>query len=803
MGAVASKTLADLRHRRLQTAVLAIVMLLACGAATLALGILVASHQPFERAFAAANGAHLVVSYDGMTPDDALAATADADGVTAAAGPWPITVGGLDHWGGIIQQQALSGRPQPDATIDNVTIVAGRWWEAAGEIVLDQDTAAMLGKGVGDTVGVYEPFDQGMVEALPLPKGPGARPAFEGTADPQLPPPVVSAVIVGIAGSVTTPDVAAWLSPSDIALVAGDEPPVKEMLYRVEPSASADDLAAATARIAAGLPSDALVERLTYLEVRAGVNDTADLYVPVLLAFSVFALLAAAFTIANVVGGIVLTSYRDIGMMKAVGFTPRQVSATILIEILVPVAIGSVAGVVLGTLASQPTVMRTAQSFGLPAVFAFSPAVVVAVLAVAIAVAAVAALGPAVRAGRLSTVEAFTRGAQPAAGRFGGWLRRRGWGARAPLPARLGLAAGLAHPGRAVMTLGALVVGVAAVTFSLTTNLSLVRIIGQIDRTATAPVRAEVQRPGTAAAVTAAIAGHPDTGRFVSIGRTQVTIPGAGSIPFVGYDGDASWIGYAIIDGRWFNGPGEVVAPTNLLRQSALGVGDTVEVEGAEGPLRLVIVGEILDTDESPDNLVLRGTWADLAAIDPGAAPDRWEIAPRPGVPVPAFRDSLAVAVGPEVGLYTLDDTNSDEEFLLFLSVITFLGAVLVAVSLGGVFNTVLLETRQRTRELAILKSMGLTPRQVVGMVVSSVLVVGLLAGAIGVPAGLATTRAVLSYMGETAGKTALPDSSFDVLGIWALAGLALVGLAIAVAGAWLPAQRAARTRIAPVLQAE
>jgi putative ABC transport system permease protein len=88
-------------------------------------------------------------------------------------------------------------------------------------------------------------------------------------------------------------------------------------------------------------------------------------------------------------------------------------------------------------------------------------------------------------------------------------------------------------------------------------------------------------------------------------------------------------------------------------------------------------------------------------------------------------------------------------------------------------------------------------------MVVSSVLLVGLFAGAIGVPAGLATSRAVLNYMGETAGNTSLPDSSFDVLGPAALVALGLVGLGIAVAGAWLPAQRAARARIAPVLQAE
>ena len=51
--------------------------------------------------------------------------------------------------------------------------------------------------------------------------------------------------------------------------------------------------------------------------------------------------------------------------------------------------------------------------------------------------------------------------------------------------------------------------------------------------------------------------------------------------------------------------------------------------------------------------------------------------------------------------------------------------------------------------------------------------------------------------------QTRVPESTFDVYVPLAMAGLALTGLAIAVVGAYLPAQRAARARIAPVLQAE
>ena len=60
MGAVRLKTFADLRRRRLQSFGLALVLFLSTATGTLALSILVESHAPFDHAFAAANGAHLV-----------------------------------------------------------------------------------------------------------------------------------------------------------------------------------------------------------------------------------------------------------------------------------------------------------------------------------------------------------------------------------------------------------------------------------------------------------------------------------------------------------------------------------------------------------------------------------------------------------------------------------------------------------------------------------------------------------------------------------------------------------------------
>ena len=281
---------------------------------------------------------------------------------------------------------------------------------------------------------------------------------------------------------------------------------------------------------------------------------------PVLLAFAIFALLAAAFLIANIVSGVVLTSYRDIGVMKAVGYTPGQVSLILAGQVLAPAILGSVVGVVIGTIASQPVIHDTAESFGLPTVYALSASVVVAVLGVALATCLLAAVVPAVRAGRISPVAAMTRGVAPSLRADGGRLRRLGLALPVGLPGRLGMSAGLAHPVRASMMLGALVVGVAAATFALGLNWSLLQVMTDLNRDAASPIRVEAMgaeggggkvqavplpaggAPGAAGAagdpapadpthVTSAIAAHPGTAHSVAIGQIHVNVPGMAAAP--------------------------------------------------------------------------------------------------------------------------------------------------------------------------------------------------------------------------------------------------------------------------------
>ncbi len=484
MGAVRKKALAGLGRRRLQGVVITAVVVLATAAATIALDTLVEAQAPYEHAFATANGANLVVDYRPDVPAAQLAATASASPVTAVAGPWPIGSADVAKAGGSkgdsrgLGGGELSGRSDPAGPVDRIAVSEGRWWERPGEIVLSQDWDKLAGPALGGTIVLRE---------TPVGGGTGGPAASTTPAATSLVERTLT--VVGIASSISTPDVFGWLSPDDLNALTPHQAPEQEMLYRVSPSATTNDLATALTTITRGLPSGAVASSQTYLARKASVDRTASLFVPILLAFSVFALLAAAFIIANVVTGIVLSSYREIGVMKAIGFTPGQVTWTLLVQILVPVALGAVIGVAIGSVLSQPVVADTARSFGLPTAFSLSAPVVASVLIAAFATAIVAAIGPAVRAGHLSAVRAITRGTTPSSRPDGGRLRRTALDLPLAAPVRIGLAASVAHPLRAAMTLGALTVGVSALVFALGLDGSLVRVAGQLERDQPSPIR--------------------------------------------------------------------------------------------------------------------------------------------------------------------------------------------------------------------------------------------------------------------------------------------------------------------------
>ena len=425
MMAVLSKLLSDLRRRKLQTTVVLVVVLLSSFASTLALSLAVQSDAPFDHAFSAANGAHIVLTFAsrGATPS-LLRKTSRVNAVTGSVGPWPEVTGNLVagpgnlKGGAAAMMASIVGRPNSSTPIDRLSIAGGRWASHVGEIVLSQHAADQLGLGVGGTA------------------------TFMGETHHR------SLRVVGIAASID-PTTDSWVAPAEIsALGAGTSGLQYQMQYRVRQAGTSAQLHSAVQSIAARLPAGSVVGTSTYLDVKRNADLLTAVMVPFLMAFSVFGLIVSFLIITNVVSGAVIAGYRDIGIMKSVGFTPGQVVWELLGQILLPALFGAGIGVVCGTLASHPFLESTAHALGLPTAFTAEVPVDVAVVGMAIGIAALAGLLPAWRAAHMSAVAAIAAGTSPPAeggqGFYGCFhiFRFRAplpWGLRTPSPVRCGL----------------------------------------------------------------------------------------------------------------------------------------------------------------------------------------------------------------------------------------------------------------------------------------------------------------------------------------------------------------------------
>jgi len=216
--------------------------------------------------------------------------------------------------------------------------------------------------------------------------------------------------------------------------------------------------------------------------------------------------------------------------------------------------------------------------------------------------------------------------------------------------------------------------------------------------------------------------------------------------------------------------------------------------QGRSVPMR--IVGEVFDPHSEPEVLVDAATVPDLE-------PDTYHITLQPGTD----RDGYAARLGDALQQYGVavgtDDASSHSGTILALGALTgLLTVMLVLVAALAVLNTVVLDTRDRVHDIGVYKALGMTPRQVVGMTVGSVLLTGLVGGLLGVPAGYALHAAVMPVMGHAIGLN-LPAQAVNVYRLTELGALVVGGLAIAVLGALLPAGWAAHTRSATALRTE
>jgi putative ABC transport system permease protein len=789
MGAVRTASGGTLRHS-VQAVVIGVVLLISTASATLGLALLAAANGPFNQAFAAQHGADIAVTANpaSATPAE-LAATRTLRGVTAAAGPFAEATVQLQQGGQPVGQLTLAGRAAPGGPVDDLDLSAGHWPDGPGQVVLDTGSS-----GVGSA-----DFMAPVGTALTVTGVPGT---------PTL-------TIVGLANSVTsTAD--GWVTPGEIAaLQAPGTPAAEQMLYDFASAGGYAQVSADLAEVRAALPAGAVAGAGSWLTAQGKEEANGAIMEPFVIAFALIGLAMAVLIVANVVSAAVVAGYHRIGVLKSIGLTPAQVVAVYLGRVGWPALAGCVAGVVVGNVLAIPVLGNSARAYGVGQQYVPWWASVVAPAGMLV-LTVLAALGPALRAGRLSAAEAIAAGRAPATG-HGYAAHRLAARLNLPRPVGLGLAAPFARPVRTLVTLAAIAFGATAVIFAFGLSSSLNRAAEAQSLSATVPVQIQQFGPGPVsvaigqngpqgptaaqdAAVTAALRAQPGTLHEVPVYGTNVKVLGmTGTVYAQAFGGDSAWTGYGLIAGRWSDAPGDVAVNTAFLDASGLAVGDTTTVNTGTAQVTVRITGEVFHPSRDPQ---IFGSTATLPGIASGQNLQQWDVGLRPGTSPAAYIQAVNRALGSQNPWAATPAQNGGNFYSLAIGLIGLL-ALMVAIAAGlGVLNTVLMTTRDRVHDLGIFKSLGMRPGQLLTMVTCWIVGPAVVAAAIAAPAAIALNKATLDAMAATA-HTGVPASFTDVFPPGRLALLSLAALGIAVAGALLPATWAARARPATALRAE
>lgn len=124
-----------------------------------------------------------------------------------------------------------------------------------------------------------------------------------------------------------------------------------------------------------------------------------------------------------------------------------------------------------------------------------------------------------------------------------------------------------------------------------------------------------------------------------------------------------------------------------------------------------------------------------------------------------------------------------NQMLLAFAAIALFVGIFLIS-------NTFTMLVAQRTKELALLRAVGASRRQVKRSVLAEALIVGLVASTIGFVLGVGLAVGLRSAMGQFGAKVPAGPLMITPVAVAAAFG---VGVVITLIAAWLPARRAAK----------
>jgi putative ABC transport system permease protein len=599
-------------------------------------------------------------------------------------------------------------------------------------------------------------------------------------------------------------------------------------------------------------------------QVKSGIG----IFTTFLLVFALISLFVGSFIILNTFSILVAQRTRELGLLRALGASRRQVMVSTLAEATVVGFIASGVGILAGLgVAAGLQALFNLIGLSLPSYgTVFLPRTIIVGLIIGVGVSLVASVNPALKASRIAPVEAIGGVTTDSAGS----LRRRGiFGSigvalgvaimalglfshvsgraalvgagiavtfigvaiLAPIVARpiagvlgrplprlsrgvvrhkdrtrtsgvLARQNAMRNPRRTSATAAALMVGLALVTmfsiFGESAKASVTKTINQ-DFSADYVIKANFQP--FSPSVEPKIAAVPGVGA-VSPERSANVKSGTSSLTLTGVN--PATIGQVLhLDIKSGSlsalGRNQLLVEEKAAKNKGWKVGSLVPIDFPKTGVQKVTVGGTFKKNQLAGNYLLS-----TSVIDPGVVEhvdDVVLVKAAPGVAATSLKPALDKTIADYPSLTASDAAGVKQQFKnqlnTLLGIIYALLGLAVIIAVLGIINTLVLSVVERTRELGLLRAVGMLRRQVKSMVRGESVVIALFGAILGLVMGtgfaFALTKALSS--GGSLGTIAIPYGSLVLFIVFA----ALAGV---VAAAW-PARRAARLDVLTALAFE
>jgi len=380
--------------------------------------------------------------------------------------------------------------------------------------------------------------------------------------------------------------------------------------------------------------------------------------------------------------------------------------------------------------------------------------------------------------------------ARPVAAALGAPIRRTG------VPGKLGRENAMRNPRRTAATASSLMIGLGLVVFVAVFGASAkASTTAVLDRTLKADfILTSPTLSGFSTAAAAEVRAVPGVQTASQVRQGEVHIDGGTSF-ITGVDpatfeavSDVGVVDGSVAD---LGQAGTIAVFEDTAADNGLGLGDTIAVEWpATGETELEVA--VLYSENG-----LIGDWTvSLETFDANIAQDLdifVLVKAEEGADVATVQSTLEEALASYPNIQVQDQAAFRDQYATLitqvLNLVTALLLLAVVIALFGVMNTLFLSIYERTRELGLLRAVGLTRRQTRSMVRWEAVIIAVMGALFGVVIGIAFGWAL---------QQALASEGFTELGIPGVQILVYVALAgvLGVFFAIFPARRAAKLNV-------